>query len=74
MTILDTETASIVAQAVAARESECAAMNAERLDNWKRRAFRDPVPVPARVNPPKWPALRVSVDGPGKVTKLRRNG
>lgn len=73
MTILDTETASNVAQMVAARQSECAAMNAERLENWQRRLFRDPVTVPAPVNPPEWPAKRVSIRPVINVTRLRRN-
>lgn len=69
MTIASGAELSQVAQLGAARESEQAKMNAERLDNWKRRLFRDPVDVPASVEPPKWPAVRsLGI----KVTQLER--
>lgn len=69
MTIPTGEELSQVAQYVAARESEQASMNAARLENWKRRLFRDPVDVPATVQPPKWPAVRsLGI----RVTKLGR--
>lgn len=72
MTIPTGEQLSQVAQYGAARESEQATMNAARLENWKRRLFRDPVEVPATVEPPKWPAFRSSMIGGVKVTQIGR--
>jgi hypothetical protein len=74
MSILSTEDASTIAQVHAARDAELAAMNYDRLENWKRRLFRDPVDVPAPTQPPKWPAVRSSITAPANVTKLRRAG
>lgn len=72
MTILNAEAASQVAQIGAARDSEIAARNASRLENWQRRLFRDPVETPVPVDPPEWPAIRSSIAAPkSNVTKLR---
>lgn len=72
MTIPTGEQLSQVAQYGAARDAEQAAMNADRLENWKRRLFRDPVPVPETTEPPKWPAFRSSIASGVNVKKLER--
>jgi len=71
MTIPTGEELSQIAQLGAARESEQASMNLARLESWKRRLFRDPVDVPAAVEPPKWPASRSSMGTGINVTKIR---
>lgn len=58
------------AQMLAARESEHAAMNAVRLATWKAKYWHRCVEVPEPRDPPKWPAMRVSISKPGKVTRL----
>lgn len=70
MTVATTEMDSQVSQLGAGRDSEAASMNAARLDNWKRRYPHDVVDVPLAVDPPKWPALRSSIQAGTNVTKL----
>lgn len=72
--IPSTEDLSTVAQANAARDAELGAMNADRLESWQRRYPHDVVEVPVTVNPPEWPARRVSIDPPATVTRLRVRG
>lgn len=71
MTVISTEDLSTVAQANAARDAELGSINAERLASWQRRYPHDLVEVPQPVNPPEWPARRVSIDPPATVTRLR---
>jgi len=66
------EMLSNMAQLHAARDSEHEAMNAVRLDNWKRRYWYRCIEVPAPRDPPKWPAIRASLPIPNNVTPLTR--
>lgn len=70
MTVATTEMESQVSQLGAGRDSEAASVNAARLDNWKRRYPHDVVDVPITVDPPKWPALRSSIQVGTNVTKI----
>ena len=71
MTVFSLEMQSQVAQLSASRDAEQDAENAKRLAEWRGRCFRDPVFVPAPVSPPEWPARRISIDPPSKVTRLK---
>lgn len=62
MTILDTSTRAHVESLLVTRDAELADINSERLENWKRRSFRDPVIVPEASVPPKWPSIRSSLE------------
>lgn len=68
MTILQTKIASYIAATWAERQTETADRNAERLLNWKMRAFRDVVDVPeSKPDPDRWPAKRASMGNLIKV-------
>lgn len=68
--IPSTETLSQVAQINADRDARAADKNATQLLNWQLRHFRDVVSCPVPTNPPEWPAKRISIDAPVKVTRL----
>jgi hypothetical protein len=69
--ILATESASEIAQRAAARDAEAADQNAERMAIWQRRYPHDLVDIPACIEPPKWPAKRISIAIAANVTKMR---
>jgi hypothetical protein len=70
MTVLDTETRSNIAQLLAGRCAEEINSNALRLENWRRRLFRDPIDVPDTRDPPKWPCIRASISS-ATITRLK---
>lgn len=53
--IPDTETLSHVAAFLAARDARAADANAERLESWRRRYYRDVVSVPKPTEFDGWP-------------------
>lgn len=61
--IAETDTLSIIAQKLAARDAEAGDYNAERLAEWQRRYPHDVVSVPAPVKFDGWPPTRRTAEG-----------
>lgn len=67
MTIPSQDSLNEISAYLAMRDSAADSKNAEQLETWKRKLFRDPVSVPEAKEPPKWPAQRASL---GTVIRL----